>query len=209
MPKGSAYLVHPFESQTTWIGHSTIIHEIYQQLDQRLPNVIICSVGGGGLLCGIRSIKKIGILTGLLSFNLNDNEKPIVVCVETKGANSFAEAVRLNKLVTIPAITSIAKSLGAKTVSIGTLELRKRYGESFVRPMLVEDSDALDGVIQFANRYRQLVEPACGASLGALDKQLLKSIVPELNENSVVLVEVCGGFGVTLDLIEKWKAQVN
>lgn len=41
---------------------------------------------------------------------------PIIAC-ETEGANSFAQTHAAQELRTIPAITSIAKSLGALTVA--------------------------------------------------------------------------------------------
>jgi L-serine/L-threonine ammonia-lyase len=203
LPAGSGFLVHPFENPAgtndTWLGHSSIIQEVMAQMP-KLPDVIICSVGGGGLLCGI--------LTGLITLDLEADKKPIVVCVETVGADSFAQAVHCGKLVTLPAITSIAKSLGAKTVSEGTLRLRKQYGDEFVRPLVVIDAVAVDGVTSYADQFRMLVEPACGVSLGVLAGEI-KTVVPELNGESTVMVEVCGGFGVTLDLIQSWQSQVG
>jgi L-serine/L-threonine ammonia-lyase len=48
------------------------------------------------------------LLTGL---------SPQVVTVETTGADCFARAVEAGELVTLPAIDSIAKSLGASTAA--------------------------------------------------------------------------------------------
>ena len=196
---GTAFYVHPFEHIDTWTGHSTLVHEINTKLGG-LPDVIICSVGGGGLLCGI--------LTGLI--DLDPAKKPIVVCIETRGADSFSQSVIADKLVTLPEITSIAKSLGARTVSEGALRLRKLYGVDFVRSIVIDDREALNGVISFANDFRMLVEPACGAAIaGILSESLLRSVVPELTEDSVVVVEVCGGFGVTLEAIKNWQEMLD
>lgn len=41
---------------------------------------------------------------------------PIVAC-ETRGADSFAQMLAADKLVTLPTISSIAKTLGASTVA--------------------------------------------------------------------------------------------
>jgi L-serine/L-threonine ammonia-lyase len=51
LEKGSAFYVHPFDHEDTWKGHSTLVKEIVDVIG--LPDVLICSVGGGGLLCGI------------------------------------------------------------------------------------------------------------------------------------------------------------
>ena len=198
---GSAFLVHPFEGENTWKGHSSLVKEIWDQ--HVIPDVIICSVGGGGLLNGI--------ITGLLEMIPQPNT--IVVAVETEGAASFAAAVAQNQLVTIPAITSIAKSLGARTVSAGTLELRKRYGKEKVRSLVLSDQAALQAVVTFANDFKMLVEPACGAALAPVlvDPSLLLSCVPELidrSESAKIVVEVCGGFAVTLEMIEEWRKQI-
>jgi L-serine/L-threonine ammonia-lyase len=196
LEKGTGFYVHPFEHEDIFQGHSSLVKEIVEEVGE--PDVIICSVGGGGLLCGI--------LTGLLE----TSRKTIVIAVETEGAASFAAAVKEDRLVTLDGIHSIAKSLGAKRVSEATLRLRSLYGKDLVRPFIVSDRDALFGVTEFANQYRFLVEPACGASLAlAFNPKLLQKVVPELSPESKVVVEVCGGFQVTLDMIEKWKTSLN
>jgi L-serine/L-threonine ammonia-lyase len=193
---GTGFYVHPFDNPDTFLGHSTLVKEIVDDIG--IPDVIICSVGGGGLLSGI--------LTGLLE---TATKNTIVIAVETEGAASFAAACKHDKLVTLDGITSIAKSLGAKRVSESTLILRERYGKDLVRSVVVSDKQALGGVTEFANQYRYLVEPACGASLALVfEPHLLKKVVPELNEKSKVVVEVCGGFQVTLDMISQWKSMV-
>lgn len=197
LPLGTGFLVHPFEHEDIWQGHASIISEINSEIG--LPDVIVCSVGGGGLFCGI--------LTGLL--NLGSSKKPLVIAVETEGAASFNASVKAEKLVSIDAITSIAKSLGAKQVSEGALRLRETYGKEFIRSVVVSDSDALDGILNFQKHYGYLVEPACGASLClAFNHKLLMKFVPELNLDSVVLFEVCGGFQVDEALIDQWKREI-
>ncbi|KAI8904139.1 threonine dehydratase [Gorgonomyces haynaldii] len=180
--------VHPFEGLTTWQGHATLVEEIVQ--DVGVPDVIVCSVGGGGLLCGI--------LTGLLDMNLT--KKPLVVAVETQGAASFHKSFEKRELVTLDGIHSIAKSLGAKTVAQGALDLSFKYGN--VKSIVVSDKQALDAVKQFANDFQMLVEPACGAALAVVYESLV-------DLTGTVVVEVCGGFGVTLDLIKLWESHLQ
>jgi len=60
----------------------------------RPPDVVILSVGGGGLMIGVsQGMDKVGWST-----------VPILA-METDGANCFSAAVKANKLVTLPAIT--------------------------------------------------------------------------------------------------------
>lgn len=55
---------------------------------------------------------------------------------------------------------------------------------------------------QFARDHRILVEPACGAALAVLYSGLTKF------SKGPVVVEVCGGSGVTIDLLREWKDKV-
>jgi L-serine/L-threonine ammonia-lyase len=138
-PTAIAY-VPPYENELLWTGHSTVVDEIYQQgLD---PAAIIVSVGGGGLLCGV--------LEGLQrhqhhhhhqhNSNHGDNDAHAatsgeetfsggcrVIAAETVGASSFAQAFREKRLVRLPAITSIATSLGALQVSPSALSRAINY----------------------------------------------------------------------------------
>ena len=70
-----------------------MIDEIAESLALK-PSVVVLSVGGGGLLCGVlRGMNRVGW-----------NDVP-VVAMETMGANCLAASVEAGHLVTIPAIT--------------------------------------------------------------------------------------------------------
>jgi len=45
--------IPPFDHPEVWAGNSSLIDEIRDQLEGAKPDVVICSVGGGGLLNGI------------------------------------------------------------------------------------------------------------------------------------------------------------
>ena len=61
--------------------------------------------------------------------------------------------------------------------------------------------------------HKMLVEPACGAALSAVysDEVLTRlqenGMIPKTTEKVVVIV--CGGSGVSLDLLQQWKSQFN
>jgi L-serine/L-threonine ammonia-lyase len=84
---------------------------------------------------------------------------PVIAC-ETDGARSFAEAVKKGELVTIPAVTSIAKTLGAKRVCQEALDWTKKHK---VTSVICSDRQAVDACLKFADDHRCLVEQACGA----------------------------------------------
>jgi L-serine/L-threonine ammonia-lyase len=48
-----AIYIHPFDGQDIWNGHATIIDELKEQMKGVKPGLVVCSVGGGGLLAGL------------------------------------------------------------------------------------------------------------------------------------------------------------
>ncbi|XP_053375571.1 serine dehydratase-like [Mercenaria mercenaria] len=185
--------VHPFDHPDIWEGHSTMIDEAAQQLPCK-PDVVIVSVGGGGLLNGV--------LLGMQKVGWSD-----VPCVamETVGADCLNASLQAGKLVTLPDITSVAKCLGALTPASKTLELTQLH-EKF-QSVLVEDKDAVSACLKFADDHRFLVEPACGASLAAVYGSVIKDLQSsgKLGTIKSALVIVCGGSSVTLKQLETWR----
>lgn len=189
--------VHPFDHPDIWEGHSTLIEEAAQQLPCK-PDVVIVSVGGGGLLNGV--------LLGMKKIGWSD-----VPCVamETVGADCLNASLKAEKLVTLPDITSVAKCLGALTPSTKTIELSGTH-EKF-HSILVDDKDAVSACLRFADDHRFLVEPACGASLAAVYGDVIQNLQSSRKLGTIksALVIVCGGSSVTLKQLETWRNMFN
>jgi L-serine/L-threonine ammonia-lyase len=185
--KGAAY-IHPFDYPRVWSGHATLVKEIAQ--DGPKPGVVVVSVGGGGLLCGV--------LQGLHQVGWADVP---VVTVETHGADSFAASVAAKRLITLERITSIATTLAARTVAAEALAWTSRHP---VTPWTVTDRAAVDACLRFADDHRILVEPACGAALATVYDN-----AAVLSGRAPVLVIVCGGAGASLELLREWDRKVE
>jgi len=131
------------------------------------------------------------------------NDVP-VIAVETLGAESFNMAVRAGKVVTKESMTSIARSLGAMTVSEESLRLTKIHP---IISHIVTDEAAVRACIQFGDDHRVLVEPSCGATLAiAYEPGLLKRLVPSLNPKSKVIIIACGGQMTSPQQMQEWAA---
>jgi len=194
--------IHPFDDPAIWDGHATIIREISdhykthseESIFKKKPDAVVTVVGGGGLLCGL--------LQGMHEIGWQDVP---VIAAETDGAQSYYAAIKQDKLVTLPAITSIATTLGAKRVCEEAFQWSKKHR---IVPVVVTDKMAVDACLKFADEHRTLVEPSCGAGLA-----LLYENVPELQrllegkENPVILVVVCGGSAVSLEMLANWKTK--
>ena len=177
------YFIHPFDDPLLWQGHASMIDEI--AVSGAMPEAVVLSVGGGGLLCGV--------IEGLKRNNWTD---VLIVAVETKGAESYATSVREGHLVELSAITSIATSLGARQVCNQAYMWSKTYP---IKNVVVSDRSAIAACERFIEDHQVVVEPACGASLAAVYDN-----VPELNSFSSVLVIVCGGVTTTIAQLQRW-----
>lgn len=177
-----AYL-HPFDDPLLWRGHSTLIDEVLANGDAF--DCVVTSVGGGGLL--------IGILEGLERHDLRNIP---VIAVETEGAASLHSSLRANERVTLDRIDTVATSLGAKRIAESAFQ---RARDANVLCVTVSDNQAIAACLKLANTARILVEPACGASLAALDVHCEKFAGCRRP-----LVEVCGGIGVTIEKLLRW-----
>jgi threonine dehydratase len=168
--QGWAY-VHPFDDPVVMAGQGTIGLEILDDVPQVTD--IIASIGGGGLIGGIatavRSLKPSVRLWG----------------VETEGADCMSKSLAAGKIVTLDAITSIARTLGAPAPSEFTLALAKNLLESVT---VVSDAEALTALRFLLERLKVLTEPAASCTLAAADR--LKDQFSK--ERHVVLV-LCGG----------------
>jgi len=185
--QGAVY-VHPFDDPLLWEGHASLIDEAVRA--GAVFDAVVASVGGGGLLAGI--------VEGL---QRNGLRHVPVIAVETDGAASFAAALRAGEPVTLPAITSIATSLGARRVMDHALALTRQHE---IISVVVSDAQAVRACARFAEAMRVLVEPACGASLAAFEAR------PDLVARfGAPLVEVCGGIGVTPAKLAQWQADLG
>lgn len=172
-----------------------MITEIQKQMPAgERPDAIVCSVGGGGLFSGV--------MQGLDSAGWGNKVR--VLPVETLGADSLAQSIQRNELVTLPGITSIATSLGAIRVSQHAFEEAQR---PTVTPVVVEDAEAAAACWRFLDDERILVEPACGASVSLVYDGRLKYYLRDLRPDSKVVIIVCGGSKISLDLLNKYRQE--
>jgi L-serine/L-threonine ammonia-lyase len=182
--QGAVY-VHPFDDPLLWAGHATLVDEVVAA--GVAFDAVFTSVGGGGLLAGI--------VEGL---QRNGLAHVPVIAAETDGAASYAAALAAGEPVTLPAITSIATSLGARRVTPRVVALAREHP---IESVVVSDAQAVRACARFADATRVLVEPACGAAIAALLDR------PALFERfRAPLIEVCGGMGVTPARLAQWQS---
>ena len=168
--QGWAY-IHPFDDAAVMAGQGTIGLEILDDVPQVTD--IIASVGGGGLIGGIatavRSLKPSVRVWG----------------VETEGADCMSKSLAAGKVVTLDAITSIARTLGAPAPSEQTLAMAQELLESVT---VVSDAEALAALRVLLERLKVLTEPAASCTLAAADR-----LKEQFSKERHVVLLLCGG----------------
>ncbi len=177
-----AIYVPPFDHPDIWDGNSSMMVE----LGGHDFDVVICSVGGGGLLSGVIQ-------------GLHKTKRPNVpvIAVETEGAACLHAAMQAGKVVSLDKINTIAHTLGSKQVAEHAFKLAQRHP---VHSITVSDARAVNACLRFADDMRTLVEPACGAALSVVYDNL-----PVVEKFQKPLVIVCGGIGVDLAKLSQWR----
>jgi threonine dehydratase len=166
-----ATAIHPFDDPLVIAGQGTVGLEIVEELPEATD--ILASIGGGGFIGGIATAVKA--------------VKPAVRIwgVETEGADAMSQAIAAGRPVRLPAITSIAKTLGAPSVSDRTLEITRAHLESVT---VVPDVEAIAALRTLLERAKVLTEPAASCTLAAADR-----LRDRFSPSSCVVLVLCGG----------------
>jgi len=234
---GAVY-VHPFVGEDLVDGHASLSQEIYQQMQETSPttkaDLIICTVGGGGMIQGI--------MRGLSQIAKTDSSfcPPRLVATQDFGADSFSQSMNMffsdaqtnaEAHVTLPAITSKATSMGAKRCSPDALRDARIYSQSgnasasiqsqqaeplskdfpYLSTVIMDDALAGSATWQFHRDHDLLVEISCGAALAPIYfyERLLQPLVAKANlgRKANIVVEVCGGSKIDLKTLEEYKQE--
>jgi threonine dehydratase len=163
--------IHPFDDPVVMAGQGTVGLEILDDVPQVTD--IVVSIGGGGLIGGIatavRSLKPSVRIWG----------------VETEGADCMAKSLAAGKIVTLDAITSIARTLGAPAPSEFTLQLARELLEGVT---VVSDAQALAAMRLILERLKVLTEPAASCTLAAAER-----LRDQFSKERHVVLVLCGG----------------
>ncbi len=197
----NGFYIPPFDHPLIWAGQETLFGEVDQQMDGEF-DAVICSVGGGSMLIGIQqAIKKRVASSG--------KKPPMVLAVETSGAESLNASLIAGRHVTLPRITSIATSLGVSKVAERAYELAQ---EPNVRSVVLSDAEAAMGCVRFFDEERILVETSCGVSLATVYNGTLKKVLgAKMSEKEwsrmKVVVSVCGGNDISPERIKEYRTR--
>lgn len=166
--------VHPFEGPLTVLGTATVGLELVEQARAQAVDfdAVLVAVGGGGLSAGIAcAVKQL-------------SPKTAVWAIEPEGADSLARSWKAGSPQSIPAVRTIADSLGAPRCEAYTFALNREFLDGVV---LVDDQQICAALRLLFRSAKLAVEPAGAAALAGLMYPLRTAL-----EGQRVAVVVCG-----------------
>jgi threonine dehydratase len=150
-----ATLIHPFENEDVMAGQGTIAIELLEDV----PNldVVLCPVGGGGVLCGI----------AVAARALRPSIK--VIGTEPAGADDAAQSFHQHKLVYQEQKNTIADGLRTN-LGAPNFELIQRYVDDIVA---VSDEAIVAAMRTIWETMKIVVEPSGAVPYGAVLEKLV------------------------------------
>ena len=162
--------IHPFDDDDVIIGQGTIATEIYEDIN---PDIIICPIGGGGLISGI----------GIYSNIINNSCK--IIGVEPYNADSMKKSIESKKQIKIDNINKFVDGASVKMVGEKTFN----YSKNIIDDIIIIDNNHLSyNMIDIYQNEGIVLEPAGCLSISALEK-----IDKNLLENKNVVCILSGG----------------
>lgn len=156
--EGGLTFIHPFDDFDIIAGQGTIALEILEEVKDL--DVILCPIGGGGLISGISIVAK----------ELNPNIK--IIGVQALGAPSMYNSFKTNKRIKLDNVKTIADGIAVKVPGEKTFNLIKELVDEIV---LVSDDEIAEAFLTLSEKHKILAEGAGLVSLAALKKITFKN----------------------------------
>lgn len=164
--------IHPFDDPRIIAGNATIGKEILEA-GAHPVDILIVTVGGGGLAAGIASYVKMV------------SPDTCMIGVEPEGAPSLTRSLEAGRVVTLEEIDKFVDGAAVKRVGDLTFALGKDLLDEV---MLVPEGRASTAILELYNEHAIVAEPA-----GALPVAALSQLPPERLRGKNVVCVVSGG----------------
>ena len=147
--KTGATLIHPFENENVMAGQGTVAVELLEDVD---VDLVLCPVGGGGLLCG----------TAVAAKTLRPKIK--VIAVEPANADDAAQSFQAGKLMRLDKPNTIADGLRTN-VGVPNFAIIQRYVDDIVT---VSEESIVAAMREIWQTMKIIVEPSGAVPYAAI-----------------------------------------
>lgn len=168
-------LVHPYDDPRIIAGQGTVALEIVEQAPD--ASVILCPIGGGGLISGI----------GLVLRELRPDIR--LIGVEPAGAATMAHAWTMGGPSPLASVQTCARSLAAATVGKLTYRICRETVDELVT---VTEEGIRDAVRHLLSSAKLHAEPGAAVGIAALMENRVR--VPSA-DGSIIIIITGGNMG--------------
>jgi len=168
--------IHAFDDLDVIAGQGVIGLEICEDLSD--VDVVICPIGGGGLISGIATAMK--------------HERPSVKIIGVQAANATAmkDSIEKGKIETLPEVETIADGIAVRIPGRLTLEIVRQFVDDIV---VVDDQQIANAIVKVIEVEHVVTEGAGATPVAAL----LNNAV-EITGKRVVCILSGGNIDVTM-----------
>lgn len=175
--KSGKVYIHAFQDAHVIAGQGTIALEILEQLPD--VDVVIASIGGGGLLSGIATAMK----------DLKPSVK--IYGAQAQGAASMQKSFEKKKAVALDQVSTFADGIA---VSKASEEMREILQPKIEKVLSTDDESIAAAVLMLLEKAKIVTEGAAAVSLAVLDQ-----IRSEIRRKKVVVV--LGGGSIDVNVL--------
>src|SRR6202165_3507063 len=152
--KTGATLIHSFENEDVMAGQGTAAVELLEEID---VDLVICPIGGGGLLCG----------TAVAAKSMRPKIK--VIAAEPANADDAAQSFRAGELVALKKFDTIADGLRTN-IGAPNFALMQRYVDDIVT---VSEEAIVAAMRTIWETMKIVIEPSAAVPYAAIvDKKI-------------------------------------
>jgi threonine dehydratase len=145
-----ATLIHPYENENVMIGQGTAVIELLQDAPEL--DVVLCPVGGGGLLSG----------TAVAARSLRPQIK--IIATEPEEAGDTARSVKAGKIIPLEKTTTIADGLRT-TIGTPNFAIVQKYVDDVVT---VSEASIVEAMRTIWSALKIVIEPSAAVPYAAI-----------------------------------------
>ena len=143
--ESGAVFIHPFDDERIIAGQGTVAKEIYDESGEKKPDIVICPIGGGGLVSGMISVFSV----------LHPSTR--IIGVEPYGAPSMLQSLEASSNTTLAKVDTFVDGAAVKRVGEIPFSIAQSYG---LEVRTVHENAICTTMLEYLREEGIVTEPA-------------------------------------------------